>query len=452
MQKSLTIIAGCISLLLVALPCAAGKKAQGSLELQHLLSAGGNEENAAVTIDLDWTLWTLLDEPVVNSTARWQLHSVTVDNEGKLQTFRPCPSGNLIGENCIPASVLQKVRVYGLKVFAACDLYELRQKKDWKQKLKPSLGLLIDPGVMGKPAVDLGTQKTLKGNDSYNMPGSPNWDRLFLQGAQAGTNRRAETAAYASETIARGIVREGVKLQLAEISDIAFDLSAVKTYLLERKKTAAREADKELATLTRERTQARAEKKQIDENDFLAAFENDYLTAHVEETYQQAEEQVLAPFEAEEADIVAEQKRVSEILAAKRQEIDGRSLPGTELVAFRADNGRYGFKNAKGKTVIPANYGYAQAFQEGLAAVKDIDTGRWGFIDKRGTLAIPYRYTKVTPFERGTSSVYILDRYQGRCSKRREYGSEGVIGADGRWRQGPHSVTKSSHEFCLQAE
>ena len=352
MKMLATLIAGCISLLLTVSPCMAGKKAKGSLELQHLLSAGANTEGAAVTIDLDWTLWTLLDEPVVNSSASWQLHSVTLTNDGKLQTFRPCLSAGLTSKSCIPAAVLQKVRIYGLEVFAACDLYDMRQKKAWKQKLKSSPGLLIDPGVMGKPAVEVAGQKLLKGGKSYNMPGSPNWDRLFLQGAPAGANKRSEDATYASEAVARGIVQEGVKLQQAEISDIAFDLSAVRTYLLEQKKVAAREADQELATLTRERTQAREEKKQIDENDFLGAFENDYLTAHVEETYLQAETQVLAPFEADEAAIDAETKRVNSILSAKRQEIDGRSLPGTELVVFW-DRGRYGFKKHQGQNRHP---------------------------------------------------------------------------------------------------
>lgn len=443
-----TLITCFFALLLAASPCAAVQKAQGSLKLQHLLSAAGDGESAAVTINLNWTLWTLLDEPVINSTASWQLHSVTVVNDGRRQTVSPCLSKNLTSEDCIPAPVLQKVRIYGLEVFAACNLFNMRHKEAGKQLPKTSPGLLIDPGVMGKPSVEIAGGKALKGGRSYNMPGSPAWNHLFRLDADEGS----ETGSYVSEAVARGIVQEGVNLHLAEIRNISFDLSAVKTYLLEQRKAAAKEADPELAALTERRDRVHAEKQHIDENDFLGAFESEYLTAQVDDAYQQSRERVLEPFAAEEAAIKADKARIDRILAAKREEIDARSLPGTELIPFRADNSRYGYKSAKGKTVIPATYGYAEAFHEGRAAVKNPDTGRWGFIDTRGTLVIPYRYTQVTPFREGASSVFIHNRYEGHCSRRRQYGTEGVIGPAGRWLKGPVNVNRLSPEFCLQTE
>ena len=60
------------------------------------------------------------------------------------------------------------------------------------------------------------------------------------------------------------------------------------------------------------------------------------------------------------------------------------------LIAFKGANGKWGFINAKGKTVIDPTYEKAKSFSGGLAAV--LVNGKWGFINESNKLVIPNEY------------------------------------------------------------
>lgn len=66
-------------------------------------------------------------------------------------------------------------------------------------------------------------------------------------------------------------------------------------------------------------------------------------------------------------------------------------------------NDKCGFVDHTGIEKIPLTYDDAQGFFEGLAAVKL--NGRWGFIDTYGKPAIPFDYEFVTSFQNGLSTV-----------------------------------------------
>ncbi len=69
----------------------------------------------------------------------------------------------------------------------------------------------------------------------------------------------------------------------------------------------------------------------------------------------------------------------------------------------------YGFKNASGQVVIPAQYREATAFSEGLAAVRDVDY--WSYIDKTGAVRIRTSASVLaSPFYGGLAAV-------SKCSK-----------------------------------
>jgi hypothetical protein len=59
-------------------------------------------------------------------------------------------------------------------------------------------------------------------------------------------------------------------------------------------------------------------------------------------------------------------------------------------------NGKYGFIEQAGTTVIPLKYDDARHFSEGLACVKL--NGKWGFIDKTGNEIVPLKYDKAEDF------------------------------------------------------
>ncbi len=56
-------------------------------------------------------------------------------------------------------------------------------------------------------------------------------------------------------------------------------------------------------------------------------------------------------------------------------------------------NGKWGFVNTKGETVIEPSFENAKSFSNGIAAV--CSDGKWGFIDTDGKVAIDYQFTDV---------------------------------------------------------
>lgn len=66
--------------------------------------------------------------------------------------------------------------------------------------------------------------------------------------------------------------------------------------------------------------------------------------------------------------------------------------------------GKSGFINQQGELVIPAQYGSARAFHQGLASVRA--DGKYGFIDREGELVIPTIYPRrVGHFSHGRAFV-----------------------------------------------
>lgn len=62
---------------------------------------------------------------------------------------------------------------------------------------------------------------------------------------------------------------------------------------------------------------------------------------------------------------------------------------------------KVGYVDRSGTVVIKMQFGAAETFYEGLAAVRK--DGKWGFIDKTGNLAIPYSFDSVRRFSEGVA-------------------------------------------------
>ena len=69
------------------------------------------------------------------------------------------------------------------------------------------------------------------------------------------------------------------------------------------------------------------------------------------------------------------------------------------------ENGKIGFINNKGETVIQANYLEAGEFSEGLASFRI--GGQYGFINSNGEVVIPAKYDFVGDFQNGIVDVYV---------------------------------------------
>jgi len=77
------------------------------------------------------------------------------------------------------------------------------------------------------------------------------------------------------------------------------------------------------------------------------------------------------------------------------------------LIKFNKDN-KFGFKDIKGKVVIPPLYDDAFNFKEGLACVEK--GGLYGYIDRKNNLVIPCIYDLGMSFSEGFACVTMKDK------------------------------------------
>lgn len=67
-------------------------------------------------------------------------------------------------------------------------------------------------------------------------------------------------------------------------------------------------------------------------------------------------------------------------------------------------DGKYGFQDEAGKTILPFKWSFADSFQEGFARIKD-ENSKWGFIDKTGKVVIPCQWNGVGIFNEGFAYI-----------------------------------------------
>lgn len=105
--------------------------------------------------------------------------------------------------------------------------------------------------------------------------------------------------------------------------------------------------------------------------------------------------------------------------------------------------GKWGFKDASGKEVIPAIYDEVFTFKEDMACVEK--NGLFGYINRKNELVIPYRYLCAGSFQEGLACVVLEEKcgfidQNGEIALPMEYDAatafnEGVSRAkkDGKW-------------------
>lgn len=81
------------------------------------------------------------------------------------------------------------------------------------------------------------------------------------------------------------------------------------------------------------------------------------------------------------------------------------TLQAQDLKSFKAENGKYGFRDEKGNIVVPGKYDLVNEFVEERAVVR---IGyKYGFIDKKGNEVISVKYHYVKDFSEGLACVNI---------------------------------------------
>jgi hypothetical protein len=94
-----------------------------------------------------------------------------------------------------------------------------------------------------------------------------------------------------------------------------------------------------------------------------------------------------------------------EVMKAGKSEHNATKIPGpmSEGLARFIRDGKWGFLNRSGETVIPPSYQDVHRFSEGLAAV--MQGNKWGYVDRTGKIAIEPAYSRVFEFDHGLAEV-----------------------------------------------
>ena len=84
-------------------------------------------------------------------------------------------------------------------------------------------------------------------------------------------------------------------------------------------------------------------------------------------------------------------------------------VPACEKNCFPGQDGLWGFIDQRGVFRIPAQFGYAFTFSEGLAAVRigDEQSGKWGYIGVNGRFQINPTFDEAAEFSEGLAWVRI---------------------------------------------
>ena len=81
-----------------------------------------------------------------------------------------------------------------------------------------------------------------------------------------------------------------------------------------------------------------------------------------------------------------------------------RIFNGTTTPYSRPDIGEYGYIDTEGNPITACEFENAYSFYDGLAAVQK--NGKWGFIDRSGKTVLPYTWNKVGDFNEGFAWVF----------------------------------------------
>lgn len=87
---------------------------------------------------------------------------------------------------------------------------------------------------------------------------------------------------------------------------------------------------------------------------------------------------------------------------------DYSNLKINDLVPTQDEKGKWGFKQF-GSWVIKSRFDDVGLFEDGLAPAKM--NGKWGYIDREGKSVIPYKYEAAAPFNTGLARVMLYGKY-----------------------------------------
>ncbi len=378
-----------------------------------LLGADDMSVQASLFFRVKWKAWTLMGEPVVDSSVAWTINNVSITQAPFLKLKKDIPA--------VPKEIASKIRLIDAAFLG-------------KTSFVRSPLIRFDPGVLSAPYLSGygklggegdgvylkdGSFSRLAAKEkerwfSFNVPGSPDWGKLFW--VETGRETWKISGAYAPAE-AKEFMRRGFSpLYAIKLESATLDLSAVRNWLqdLENKEIAALKAatDKrsdELAVKEEKR-------KKAESADFWGTPASVFT---IEDEKERAEiPKTRAVIRDAEAALAAGTEKTKKLrlafddrIAALTAELKSRPKPGEgpkyPLKVFR-EKDLCGVKDASDRILIPAVYGAIKLPEgPGLVAAYDMATKRYGYVDLAGRIVLPFQYYDADEFSQGLASVQV---------------------------------------------
>lgn len=353
-------------------------------------------------IQINWKLWTLLGEPVIDSHSKWIFNSVTIRDGYKENTYRYCDGEK--GYHCLPASVINNIKLI--------DVEFLGQAGNYGENI--TYGIILNPGVNGVPGLKLLSDAQA----SYNTPGSPGWDRTLLNqyayhDQHIDLNKELFVPEYIDADIAQDIVKKGVALRHLMLTKFSAGYSAIFSYLHECE---VNKAEAYLRKVSKVKLNSKIKQVKADnEDDIFSDFETELMVD--EEQIELEQKMSVLTFERDSKKKNIEQLKQYELdtIEKVRQRVDANLLPGEKVLTFN-EGGLLGYKTSQGKVIIKP------------------------------------RFEKAGEFVDGKAKVEFDSYYEGRCSERVRYWTSALINKSGEYVSVPKKWKRVVGEFCLSRD
>lgn len=401
------------------------------------ISSGGFTSTGTMGIrfTIKWKIGSMLQEPVEISTVKWAPTDINLWVLDKKETPRLSD---------LPQKVYNSLGITRMKV-----RFRVVQEGQKTIHTTSSTGLYIslDPGALSKPGDTF----------SFNVPGSPDWSKLFFisdashLGAKYYKKRGlggfgSYKRNYISAENAKKIYKAGFKLISPKIEDIDFNVNGVRAWLTkqQRQKKAAsinlkKLKQQKLAALAKINAKARKSKKKhnkkseaermddifasfgddLDQDEReLVDFESERKQVRYRYSMQYINDVILAPYDKELRKIRYGKKKKQQVVKKHLVMVNERRLP-QKLTAVRQGYGEWGYKNDSGEWIIDPEFESASPFKDNKAVVS-LDTniikdkpkpGKCGFATytiKWATINIKGEFIKGPEIKRYSDSLICI--------------------------------------------
>ena len=399
---------------------------------------------------IKWKMWILLGEPVIYSEGRWALEEIRVKKDNWEEvTWFPCEKRS--AGRCLPENVWKKIKVITAKA-RTCPFGRY------------GICMTLDPGVFAEPLSDKSIRRRFldpysEGQASFNMPGSPDWGKVFYNYLEDAKRSLAISAKDAKAFFYDPNMKVHYGLK-GDFTDIEVDFSSVLSYFLEQEKKVAQEKAMNDVKIKRDAQLKKIERSTND--DIFADFESELVEKEFQTETREEQQQVSTDFTDDYKRLETISNQAKSRIKERRREISSRYMPSENLERFY-QNGLYGYRTDSGKVVINPKYPDAGDYSEGLAPVQLPGDSMWGYINAKGDLVLAAKYNWAGSFDSGKAVVKVklkskLYEVNGTCGvsvKDKQTWGEYKIDKDGnRISEVKKEIRRrhvSGHVICLRA-